>query len=120
MRKTIHSLLTFLLRWSEVTYMLPLAVLIWLLSNSVFRAVDETAGVYDIGIFQNPLVGIVIGVVLHAFVRIIMKLQWPAVDRYLDEVFSKDFQSATPFQRLALSVFIFFSLLLTFAILSQL
>jgi hypothetical protein len=120
MKNNLLAFLSFLIRWSEVTYMLPLAVLLWVLSNSVFRSVDETAGVYDIGVFQNPIIGIVIGVVLHAFVRIIMKLQWPAIDGYLDTMYARDFDRASPFQRLILSTFIFFALFIVFALLSQL
>ena len=119
--KTIKKVKGFLSKWNELI-LIPLAILLWSFSAPFLRLFDETAAAYDAGIYQIILFAIIQMFVLHSIVRIIMRLQWPSLDNYLANLFNDDFEvhrNLTPYQKICVSLFVFFLLLFALVLLSR-
>jgi hypothetical protein len=97
---------------------LPLAFLLWFYSGDLLRLMDPTAATYDAGIFQNALYAVIVLLAFHAVVRAIMKMQWGTLDKHLDKYFETAFYKITPWERLKISLFVFFSLLFALVLLT--
>ena len=104
--------------WREFSSIL-VGLLLWFNSPILLRMLDPTAGIYDAGVFQIYLFAIIGLYILHGVVRILMKLIWPASDHYLDKQFAQDFQLIAPWQKLKLSVSVFFALLFALVLLAR-
>jgi hypothetical protein len=104
--------------WREFSSIL-VGLLLWFNSPILLRMLDPTAGTYDAGVFQIYLFAVIGLYILHGVVRILMKLIWPTSDHYLDNQFAHDFQLIAPWQKLKLSVSIFFALLFALVLLAR-
>jgi hypothetical protein len=104
--------------WREFSSIL-VGISLWINSSTLLRWMDPTAGTYDSGVFQIYLFAVIGLYILHGVVRILMKLIWPTSDHYLDHQFAHDFQLIAPWQKLKLSVFIFFALLFALVLLAR-
>ena len=113
-----RSLWGFIKSWSEVVT-IPVGLLLWWLSPNILRWLDPEAGLYDAGVFQNPLFAIIQLLIFSGIIRIVMKLSWSVLDDYLDNHFANTFNSLTSWQKLKLSVCVFLALLYTLAMLSS-
>ena len=72
---------------------LPIAILVWCLSPGILRAWDKTAGVFDAGVLQIFLFGL-IGVSFASFLSwLFVKLDFPTLDKWMDSGgFAKDWK----------------------------
>ncbi|WP_010182645.1 hypothetical protein [Aquimarina agarilytica] len=104
--------------WREFSS-LAVGLFLWLQSATFLRWIDPTAGTYDAGIFQVYLFAIIGLFILHGVIRILMKLIWPTSENYLDNQFTHDFKTITPWQKLKLSTSIFFGFLFAVVLLAR-
>ncbi|MBS4056495.1 MAG: hypothetical protein KGZ82_04170 [Bacteroidales bacterium] len=109
------KIIQFLKNWNELLT-LPIALLLWWYSNSILRMIDETAGVYDVGIFQAFLLGTAGILFGHALVWLILKLSAGDVYRTLDDFLNRN-TLITPWQRGLFSLLYFGFLLIAWSIL---
>jgi hypothetical protein len=110
----MKKLLKFLKDWNELVT-LPLALLLWWYSSSILRLIDETAGVYDVGILQAFLLGTA-GILLgHALIWIVIKLSNNEIYRTLDDFLIKN--DLTSWQKGLFSLLYWGFLLVAWAIL---
>lgn len=101
----------FLTTWNEIIT-LPIAIALVIFMGPFLRNFDATAGIYDFGWFQKPLYVIMVFILLHAFAWVMIKLTFPKVYRFLEEIFESnvDAQKAllTEWQKSIISVSLFF------------
>jgi hypothetical protein len=101
--------------------LITIAFAVFFLSPYALRFLDPTAGVFDAGILQSPVVGIFMFCVLLQFVWVIIQVIWPSISEYFKDEngFNADFKNGTIWLRISVSLFIYFSLLLIVAFLSK-
>lgn len=104
--------------WRELSS-IGIGLLLWMKSHVLLRWIDPTSATYDAGVFQLVLFATISLFVLHGVVRILMKLIWPSMDNYLRNEFANDFKTIEKWQKLKLSVFIFFAFLLSAVLLAK-
>lgn len=104
--------------WRELSS-IGIGLLLWMKSHVLLRWIDPTSATYDAGVFQLVLFATISLFVLHGVVRILMKLIWPSMDNYLRIEFANDFKTIEKWQKLKLSVFIFFAFLLSAVLLAK-
>lgn len=110
---------SFITKWNELLT-IPMAFGLWVFSGPILRFFDETAATFDAGIFQAYLLAIIGLLIFHGFVRILMKLMWPRLDKFLDIQFTVHFNTLTSWQKIKLSCSVFFLLLFALVLLAQL
>ena len=98
---------------------IPSAVLVWIVSVSVLRALDPTSGVFDSGIFQIPIFSIIQAFIYISVAWIILTLVFGTFKKYLTIQLKSDFQELKPWQRLKLSYSLFFALVALLAYLAR-
>ena len=118
LREQLKPVQPYLKTWREFSS-LAVGLFLWLQSVTFLRWMDPTAGTYDAGIFQVYLFAIIGLFVLHGVIRILMKLIWPTSESYLDNQFTHDFKTITPWQKLKLSTSIFFAFLFAVVLLAR-
>lgn len=80
------KIMKFLTKWSELIT-IPIALILWWLSPGILRMLDSTAATYDAGIFQVILFAIIQFLIYCGIVWIYLKIAFPNVYKYLDDVF---------------------------------
>jgi len=88
----------FFKRYNEL-YLLPLAILLWLVSPVLFHQVDDTAATYDVAVFQKIIFGLIVFSFCTFNVWIVLRLTFPQVFKYLTEYFDTEFSNLTPEQK---------------------
>jgi hypothetical protein len=81
---SVVKVLKFFRTWNEVLT-LPIALALWYFSPVILRSFDPTAAVYDAGVFQIILFGVIKFLIASFFAWLTIKLQWPKLYRMLDE-----------------------------------
>lgn len=84
----------FLRQWNELIT-LPIAMLLWWLSDDIIRWFDPTAASYDGGIFQIILFAIICLFVANGVVWIIIKLTFPGIYDYLDNFLEQNLKNSS-------------------------
>ncbi|MEO8887304.1 MAG: hypothetical protein ABI367_14655 [Mucilaginibacter sp.] len=95
------------------------AILLFFLSPSVFRMIDPTAGVYDIGVLQNNITAIVSLLIFEVVAWKILCFIWPAIHRYFDKHFVTDFNKLLPWQKISASLALYCFLVFCLVMLSK-
>jgi len=107
----IKSIYRFLVTWNEVVT-LPIAIALLVFMGPVLRTFDATAGIYDFGWFQKPFYVIVVFIIFHAIAWIIIRITFPKVYEYLEEIFETNIDAhkaiLTEWQKSIISVSLFF------------
>ena len=99
---------------------IPTALVLWGYSDNLLKALDPTSKPYDGGVFQVILFSIIALLLLHGFIRIYLKLQWPTINGHLDsDAFATDFLRISPWERIKTSLFVFFGLLFALVLLTR-
>jgi len=98
---------------------IPAAVLIWIVSIYILRAIDPTSGVFDPGIFQIPLFAIFQLLLYISVAWLVIGLVFGTFKTYLISKMKFDFKDLTPWQRIKLSYYVFFLLVVLLAYLSR-
>ncbi len=92
-KMVLNVIFRFVCKWSEFVT-IPIALILWWLSPSILRSLDNTAATYDAGIFQAILFAIIAFFILAGVVWIYIKISFPSVYKYLDEAFGKNLQNS--------------------------
>ena len=107
----------FFKRFPEI-YSVPIALVVWVLSIPLLRLFDNTSAVYDAGVFQVIIFSIIQLLVYASFSWMVMGLLFGTYRKYLINELKFDFNQLTAWQKITISYFIFFSLLLSLVLLS--
>jgi hypothetical protein len=105
----------FLKQWSELIT-LPAAVVLYIVGEAAILNIDNTAGVYDIGIFQALLLATVALLFGHALIWLVIKIAWPEMYDLLDDCITEE-KWLTTWQKVSFSLYYWGFLLLSWAIL---
>ena len=105
----IKMIISFFKRHPELLF-LAAAILVWISSTPVLRFFDQTAGVFDAGIFQIPIFTVIEFCIYGLVAWFTLKIQYPTIRRYLQYEFKSDFNGLTPWQKAKLSFCVFFAL----------
>jgi len=95
---------------------LPLAIMLWYFLPFIYRRIDPTAGVHDLGLLQTfaiASIGLFFGT---AIVWLTLRISVPHVHRTLDDFFINNGKNITEWQRVIFSLVFFFGLLLAYAL----
>ena len=84
-----------------------IAILLFFLSPYVFRMIDPTAGVYDIGVLQNNITAIISLLIFQVVAWNVLCFIWPSIHTYFDKHFVNDFNRLIPWQKIAVSVLLY-------------
>lgn len=117
-RSAIARIVKGIKEWNELAS-IPLGLSLFIFSPLLFRAVDGTASVYDIGTLHAVCYGIAAFCVLKGVAWITFKWDFPLFYRWLDDQFETEAlcnNTATPASRhrwfAVLSIFFFYFFLL--------
>jgi len=77
-----------LVNWHEIMT-IPIGLAIFYFFPRLLRLMDPTAGAYDAGVLHSAIVAIAIMLILHGFVWLILKLTFPGVYKFLDDIFEE-------------------------------
>jgi hypothetical protein len=96
-----------------------LGLALWLYRNEIIKSMDEAAG-HIYGEFIAPLFFGTFGLIwAHLVVKLIMYVSWRDQDKYLEEDFSKAFNSLPqPWQKILFSFCVFALYFLSFVVLA--
>lgn len=98
---------------------IPAAVLVWIVSIYILRAIDPTSGVFDPGIFQIPLFAIFQFLLYISIAWLVLGIVFGTFKKYLRSEMKFDFKELTSWQKIKLSYSVFFLLLALLAYLSR-
>ena len=96
-----------------------LAVLMFFVSPLLIRMIDDTAGAYDVGILQIPIVAVMMFFFYSFTSWITINLIWPDLGNFFNDSFSKIFKELSPWQSIKLSVGLLCFFLLMLVLLSR-
>lgn len=83
----------FIKRWNEFLPFL-IALPVWLFSGFITRIIDPTAGTDDLGLFQALIFGLVIYFAACTFSWIALRLIFPKIGIYVDDVLGEEFEKS--------------------------
>jgi hypothetical protein len=121
----------FVRKWHEVVS-IPIAFALWYLSPIFLRWLDPTAAVFDSGILQKMLFGVIALFIGNGTVWLLIKLTFPKAYRFLDDKMemmlgnhkldkepsgSEKMYYLTSFQKCVIVLALYISLLLCYALL---
>jgi hypothetical protein len=95
------------------------AILLFLASAPIFRMIDPTAGVYDIGVLQNNITAIISLLVFQFIAWNILCFIWPSIRIYFEENFTADFNKLLPWQKIVTSLLLYCFLVFCQVLLSK-
>lgn len=98
---------------------LTTGILLFFAANVILRWLDPTAATYDAGVLQIINFSVLSFAVYQAITWSVVKNIWPAIGLYFKELFNKDFLNLTPWQRICVSLFIYFSVFAFLVVLSR-
>ncbi|WP_457126099.1 hypothetical protein [Mucilaginibacter sp. HD30] len=108
----------YLLKHNEYL-LLASAILIFWLSPFVLRAIDPTAGSYDVGVLQIPITAIISFCIFQSVVWVTMKLNWLSLRTYFEEEFIYDFKQLPSWLKIIISLLVYFLLMFSLVLLNQ-
>jgi hypothetical protein len=106
---------TFIRRHSEFIT-LPLAIVAWYTLPFLYRRIDPTAGVHDLGLLQTFIIAAIGLFFGTAVVWLVLKISVPEVYSTLDNYLSNKKNELTPWQKGIFSLVFFFGLLLSYSL----
>lgn len=80
------QIVKFVSNWNELLT-IPLGFALFYFFPLLLRMIDPVAGGYDIGILHAAIAAISIMLIIHGFAWLILRLTFPGVYKYLDDVF---------------------------------
>jgi len=105
----MKKIVLFFKKHPEILF-LAAAMIVWILSTPVLRFFDETAGVFDAGIFQIPIFAVIEYCIYGSTAWFTLKILFPTIRKYLQNEFKNDFKELTKWQKSLLSLCVFFAL----------
>ena len=113
----MNKIKEFFKRFPEI-YSVPIALVVWIISIPLLRLFDNTSAVYDAGVFQVIIFSVIQLLVYASIAWLVMGLLFGTYRKYLINELKPDFNKLSAWQKLTISYFIFFSLLLSLVLLS--
>lgn len=122
------NMLRKILSYKEAFTGILVALIIWQFSPAIIRWLDPTAERFD-GVYLHALAYGAIGLMFgSAVVMFTMLVYWSTLDKFNDgtykdpitgwyNTFNKNFDSCSPFQKIIISLLVFFALLLCYCLL---
>lgn len=98
---------------------LIMAFVVYFVSPYVLRLIDPTAGSYDAGVLQIMVIATIQFAVFQAITWSVVKNIWPAIGAYMKEFFNADFLKLDPWQRILISVLVYFAVFTALVMLSR-
>ena len=95
---------------------IPILFVVWAVSVPLLRLIDPTAAVFDAGIFQIPLYGVILLVFALFITWHTVRIIFGTIQKYLKTEFKTDFIKLTKWQKITLSFSVFFALLFVLAL----
>lgn len=118
MKTVIKAIRGFFKKYHELIT-LPIAILLWIVSVPVLRAIDPTAATFDAGIFQIPVFSLIQLLLFLSAAWIILKLVFGQFHRFLIFEMKYNFSQLTPWQRIKLAYSIYFLLVAALVLLTR-
>jgi hypothetical protein len=106
--------------WKQELVGILIALALFLLSPIALRLIDPTAGTFDIGILQ-PIIFATVAILTFSFLSWVgLKVNFNNVFSYLqDKDFENDFKTLTAWQKIFISVLLYFFYLLLFIVVAS-
>nr|WP_213488817.1 hypothetical protein [Mucilaginibacter sp. Bleaf8] len=98
---------------------LLIAVLLFYFSPYALRMLDPTAGTYDVGVLQVELLAVIYFCIVQAVVWMALKVNWLPLRDYFENEFANHFKNLSPWQKMCVSLFVYFFLMFSLVILSR-
>ncbi|MGY4385638.1 hypothetical protein ACVWYN_002684 [Pedobacter sp. UYP24] len=98
---------------------LIMAFVVFFISPYLLKMIDPTAGAYDAGVLQVIIMAIVQFAVFQAVTWSVVKNIWPAIGLYMKNFFNNEFLNLSSWQRICVSLFVYFSILAVLVTLSR-
>lgn len=95
------------------------AILLFFISAPIFRMIDPTAGIYDIGVLQNNITPIIILLIFQFVTWNILCFIWPSIRIYFEDHFTTDFNKLLPWQKITTSLLLYCFLIFCQVLLSK-
>jgi hypothetical protein len=112
------NLKQWLLKHNEYIPLAAAVILFWF-SPYLLRMIDPTAGTYDVGVLQVNITAIIAFCIFQAVVWMALKINWLAIRCYFEDQFINDFNTLTSWQRISVSLSVYFLLLYALVLLSR-
>ncbi|WP_157799179.1 hypothetical protein [Mucilaginibacter auburnensis] len=109
---------SFFLKYNEYLLMAAAILLFWV-SPVLLRAIDPTAGSYDIGVLQIPITAIISFCIFQSVVWITLKLNWLSLRTYFEQEFINDFKHLPAWLKIIISLSVYFLLMFSLVLLNQ-
>lgn len=111
----MKSIISWLRRKNEFTFVLALVILIWFFVPRLFRMFDPQAGEFSIEILYIPLIAGIYFFIALLFIWTYIWLVWPRGYKLLDQVFIQS-EKLTSWERLQVLLRLFSCLVALFAV----
>ena len=111
------NITVFLKKYPELIT-IPAAFVVWVFSIHLLRWFDPTSGIFDAGVFQIPIFSVLQLFMYASIAWMVMGLLFGTYRKYLLTDLKSDFKKLSPWQKIKISYYIFFSLLFAFVALS--
>lgn len=92
MKHRLLIILKFLKNWNELISV-PIAIVLWFVVPDFVRLIDPTAAFYDAGVLQQILYAVIAVFIFHGLAWLIIKLTFPKVYDYLDNILEETLNS---------------------------
>lgn len=107
-----------LIYWKGLSALI-LAALVFLGSPYLLRWLDPTAGAFDVGYLQRPVMALVYFLFATFAAWVVFQIDWPDADRWIDSEakensFKADFNSLSGPTKIGVSLYVFTILLAAF------
>ena len=113
-QSNMKKVLEFIKQYKEELWSIPVALLIFWFAPYAFRLVDPTAGAYDAGVLQLITFAIVSVLILQACAWIGLQRVFPELFEFFQNEFKTAFSKLTEWQKVKVSLLVFFGLLAAF------
>lgn len=96
---------------------IPLAGVLFFFSPLLFRGLDKSAGAYDVGLLQALFFGLVAFLFIKGCVWLLLRLDFPNVYKYLDNVLDELYTEGRPSHTASRMALILYALYLVLTVL---
>ncbi|MBB2149175.1 hypothetical protein [Pedobacter gandavensis] len=98
---------------------LIVAVLLFFVSPFILHYLDPVAATYDAGVFQVINLAVIQFCVYMAITWTVVKNIWPAIGQYFKTSFNHDFKDLSKWQKVSISLSVYFLVFLFLVLLSR-
>lgn len=103
----------FLSNWNEILT-IPIGIALFIIVPMLLRMLDPTSASYDLGVLHSIIFAIAAMLIIHGFAFVLLKISFPSVYKFIDEVFEEHFYqrqindfNLSTYQKCVLSLLLF-------------